>query len=335
VEWLIDGLIPKDHVTIFDGDPGQGKSFLSLELAAAVSRGETLTPNGRRLVGQPGHVLILNAEDDVRCTMIPRLQALSANMSFIRFLTSVPSQDGRGRPLLLPDDAPHLEDTVCAWHASLVIVDPIMAYLAERVRTQSDQAVRLALRCLKEMAEKRQCTVILIRHLNKSGDAKVLYRGGGSIGIIALARAAFYVGPNPENPVTKLFAQVKNNLGPLAKPWIFSLVTGPQNLRRIEWQGVSDVPLSRLIHVPDDKLPIEIAQEFLRRRVKPGKPVLVRDVIAAAKAEHISQQTLIRARRKLGMIFFAHGHERYWGWPGDEPRDPLEAIRREAKLVKT
>ena len=81
----------------------------------------------------------------------------------------------------------------------VMVIDPVMAFISPKVATNSDQAVRHALGCLKTICQELSVTCILVRHLNKSAGNKVIYRGGGSIGIIGLTRAGMYVGPNPEN----------------------------------------------------------------------------------------------------------------------------------------
>src|ERR1019366_6588977 len=105
-------------------------------------------------------------------------------------------------------------------------------------------AVRQALGGVKSLCQEEQLTVILVRHLNKASGGKVLYRGGGSIGIIGLVRAAFYVGPNPEESDEKVFAQIKNNLGPVQLPWGFQIKAASDGTRSICWLGEKAIPVS-------------------------------------------------------------------------------------------
>ncbi|MSU78157.1 MAG: hypothetical protein EXS16_08680 [Gemmataceae bacterium] len=86
---MIEGLIPLGNLTIIDGDPGQGKSFVTLDLAGAISLGQVLSPNGRIEAKKPNNVLILNAEDDAETTLIPRLRALGADLDHVYFVDKV------------------------------------------------------------------------------------------------------------------------------------------------------------------------------------------------------------------------------------------------------
>jgi AAA domain len=311
VDWLIAGLIPQNRLSIIDGDPGQGKSYITLEIAAALSRGQTITPKGRSKDGARAamNVFILNAEDDPDSTMVPRLKFLKADMNRIYFgeqiIGALPGRDGvmhKSRGLYLPTDATILAAALEQLQIGLLIVDPVMAFIAPDVATNSDQAVRHALACLKTMCQEHGITCILVRHLNKKSDGKVLYRGGGSIGIIGLTRAAVYIGPNPENREQKVFAQVKNNLGPLAKPWLFKMQTNAAGERSIRWEGEADIPLSRIQEAAKEKLPLEIACEFLTELLTGVKDGMgVQDVFARGNAKGITNCALKRAKTELGV----------------------------------
>ena len=226
VEWLVPGLIPTNRLAVMDGDPGQGKSYLTLELASAITLGQTIGPSGRlKNFNAPANVLILNAEDDPDSTMVPRLRFMKADLSRIWFGEKLnnpgPGRDGqivKCRGIYLPNDVSLIEAMCTKLEIRLLIIDPIMGFISLEISSNSDQAIRIALGSLKTLAQELSVTILLVRHMNKSGGSKVLYRGGGSIGIIGLTRCGLYVGPNPENKDQKILAQVKNNLGPLAAP---------------------------------------------------------------------------------------------------------------------
>jgi hypothetical protein len=314
VSWWIPNRIPRGRIILIDGDPGYGKSLISLDLAAAYTRGEIVGASGRVPSGNaPGNVLIFNAEDDVETTMLPRLLAARADLEKVGFGGDI-DDHGRRRPLLLPQDTGELRRIILAEKAGLVVIDPIMAFLSEQVRTASDQSVRLALRGLKDVAEETNSMIVLIRHLNKSGGSRVIYRGGGSIGIIGLCRSAYYVGPDPEDPTVRVFAQIKNNLGPLAPALRFS-VGQARKQRVVRWLGEADIPLSRLLDTPTEVLPVERAAKMLLGLCGKAGRVLIREAVAEARKRGYAMMTLRRAKERSGLSHERLGKEHYWVRP--------------------
>ena len=68
VRWLWPGRIPLGKVTVLDGDPGTGKSTLTLTIAAKVTTGSPF-PDGTR--PERADVILLSAEDDIGDTIRP------------------------------------------------------------------------------------------------------------------------------------------------------------------------------------------------------------------------------------------------------------------------
>jgi KaiC/GvpD/RAD55 family RecA-like ATPase len=328
--WFLPGLIPQGCISIIDGDPGQGKSFLTLEFAAAFSRGQTFTSTGRssRPTQSPQRVVVMNSEDLREYTLVPRLKWLDADLDQITFVEGPRLKDGDTVPLLFPEAGDLLEQALRTTQAKLLIVDPLMAFLSPHVKSFSDQDVRLALRPLKNLAERFGCTVLLVRHLNKTSSPKLIYRGGGSIGLVGLARAAFYVGPDPDDKSRKLFAQVKSNLGPLQPPWLFSLETHQDGQQKVRWHGESDRPLSRALDTPIEKLPREIAVEMLQEKFKNGGDIAFQALVKAAGSLGVSESTLKRAYFQLGLKARKVGDAWYWYDP--KTLNAFEAVSREA-----
>src|SRR5207248_178312 len=125
IEWLWWGRIPRGCISLLEGDPGLGKSLMTVGLAAAISTGRAVVP-GDDPIGLPADVVFLSAEDDVERTILPRLIVAGADRSRIHVVTVV----GKGmneRPVVLPDDLPRIEELVEAKKAALVVIDPLMA----------------------------------------------------------------------------------------------------------------------------------------------------------------------------------------------------------------
>lgn len=313
VRWLWPGRLPLGKLVVCDGDPSTGKSTLSLELTARVSTGRDWPD------GAPGHgaadVLLLSAEDGLADTIAPRLIAAEADLARVHALLDVPlvAEDGTVRrvPPSLPRDIVRVERLVVAKGVRLVVVDVFMAYLAG-VDAHKDQEVRGALHQLAAMAERTGCTVVLIRHLNKANGSNALYRGGGSIGIIGAARAAFIVARDPEDPHLRVLAVSKMNLGPEPPSLAYRLTDDPANgCAKVEWQaGTVPHTAASLLSAGTDEERSERNEAadwlagFLSAR---GGSASRREVVAAAKDEGISERTLKRARGAAGVAFQRQG----------------------------
>ncbi len=223
VDWLWPGRIPCGALTILDGDPGLGKSTVTLDLAARVSRGYAMPPGGGPSDILPANVVILSAEDDPARVIRPRLEAAGADLDRVQIVEAI-STGGDGDHLpILPYDLHALEQFVLQHRARLLTLDPIMAFLGNGIDAHKDQSIRLALREFAKLAERTQCALLVIRHLNKLMGGAALYRGGGSIGIIGAARSGLLLAKHPDNPDSRVIASTKSNLGPPPRSIVFSL----------------------------------------------------------------------------------------------------------------
>src|SRR5215217_7058387 len=173
VEWLWERRIPLGKITVLDGDPDNGKSVLTTDLAARVTTGRAMPYGFGKTFPQAG-VVILSAEDGVGDTIRPRFDAAGGNPSKVVIL-------GNDDPFGIPEDLPKLGRAIERVGARLVVIDPIMAFLGENINSNSDKDVRSALKPLKQLAERTGAAIVIVRHLNKSPGGNVLYRGG-SIG---------------------------------------------------------------------------------------------------------------------------------------------------------
>jgi protein gp37 len=234
LQWLWQNRIPLGHLTVIDGDPGCGKSSVTLDLAARVTTGKPM-PDGTASV--KGCVLILAEEDDVRSTLIFRLQTAGADLHQVVAVQET---------LSIPADLHRIEDTACKLGARLVIIDPLMAFLSGNAN--KDQSIRQSLSPLRRVADRQKLALVLVRHLNKSGGGRSLYRGAGSIGIIGAARSGLLVGRHPEDEHMRVLSPTKNNLGPLAPSLLFEPVT-MNGVVRIEWRGMCEYTADALLTV--------------------------------------------------------------------------------------
>jgi putative DNA primase/helicase len=105
----------------------------------------------------------------------------------------------------LPRDLGRLRDLLYRTGARLAIIDPLVAFLDASVQWHEDQSIRRVLLALAQIAEELGVAMVLIRHLNKQSNLKVIYRGSGSIALIGNARAGLLVVEDPERK-----SEVKN-----------------------------------------------------------------------------------------------------------------------------
>jgi AAA domain-containing protein len=327
--WLWQGRIPLRAITILDGDPGLGKSLLTLDLIARLTTGRPMPDGTPSVFGTvPANALLLSAEDDLATTIRPRLRAAGADLDWVAWLgEAMYWKDDRDetnyyRPLRLPRDIDSLERAVEVMNANLVVIDPLTAFLEEGVNSWRDSDVRAALAPVMDLAQRGWLAVVAVRHLNKAQGANALYRGGGSIGIIGAARSGLLVAKSPDDPEhERILAATKSNLGPPMPALRYRIQPAEDGTPRVEWLGPSPHTASQLLRPPDENdepSAEEEAMEFLRAALADGER-LVAEVEAEARQMAISSRTLKRGRVRLGVRKrregFGAGGRWYWSLP--------------------
>jgi hypothetical protein len=302
VGWLWPGRVPYGKITILDGDPGTGKSALTMDLAARISAGRPL-PDG--IPCEPGGVVLLNAEDGLADTIRPRLEAAGADLDRVLALATVP--DGPSleseRLLSLPEDLGVLRRGIERVKARLVVVDPLMAFVSGSINSYKDQDVRRALAPLAMLAEETGAAVVVVRHLNQTTGQNALYRGGGSIAIIGQARSALLMAKDPEDEARRVLAPLKSNLSKPEPSLAFVLTEAANGAVRVEYKGETHHRADALLATPTDpeeRSALDEAMEFLRDELGSG-PVWNERVRKEARKAKISEATLRRAKTTLGV----------------------------------
>jgi len=299
-------------ISVLAGDPGLGKSLLTIGLVAKLSRDE--------LDGQQGNALMLTAEDPLAQTVLPRLEAAGADVG--RVHVGSMKRDGLETPILLPDDIQALRRLVLETEARLVVVDPLMAHLGGAINSWKDQTIRQALAPLHSLAEETGAAVLVVAHLNKGQGSDPLQRLGGSIGIPAAARSVLLLGRDPDDPHgnRRILAHAKSNVGPLASSLAFTIdgVTLPSSgveTARISEAGRSPHRAEDLLSIDRRERGVQLdrATAFLHEELHEG-PRLVKELIERAKQSGISEQTLKRARQALGVESTKLNFDRGWSW---------------------
>ena len=319
VSWLWPSWLALGKLALVDGDPGLGKSAMTLDLAARVSAGMAF-PDGAEC--EPAGVVLLSAEDGLADTIRPRLDAAGADTSKVLALVTVPDENGHDRLLAIPEDLALIEKGIRRVGARLVVVDPLMAFLGDNTNSHRDQDVRRALAPLAGLAERTEAAVLVVRHLNKAAANNPLYRGGGSIGIIGAARMASVVGKDPQDENRRVLASTKNNLAMPPASLMFRLEEAEGGSVRVTWLGRSEVSAKDLLATPQDQEHSDArseAVEFLNGVLSDG-PLPAKQVIDEADDAGIAEKTLRRAKKILDVIVYresAAGEKRgsgRWMW---------------------
>jgi hypothetical protein len=298
VGWLWPRWLPAGKLAVLDGDPGQGKSTVSLDIAARVSTGAAM-PDGASVEAAAG-VVILSAEDGIGDTIRPRLEAAGADLDRIHAVQAV-LNDGEALLPTLPYDARLVGDLVEIVQAGLVIVDPLMAYLDGATNSHRDHDIRRALAPLAQVAEDRGCTILVVRHLNKAPGGRAVHRGGGSIGIIGAARIGLLAGQHPSDDDLRVLAVAKSNLAAIPSPIAYRLAEDHElGCARVEWRGSVDLHADDLVahHDPQERSALDEAVEFLRVELADG-PRAASEIMSEAKRTGIAERTLARAKSAL------------------------------------
>ena len=320
IEWRSRGRIARGKITDVQGDPGAGKSTLITDWAARVSSGRAL-PDGAPF--GPCGVVVLQGEDGVDDTIVPRLSAAGADLSRIVVL----GERLNGEFYSIPNDISLIEQAARSIDAAVIVIDPLMAFLDPRINAHRDQDVRRALRPLAAMAERTGVSIIMIRHLNKSPGPTAIYRGGGSIGILGAARFGILVAADPNNSEVRVVANLKQNIGKKNVSLAFKLVAVPgTDVARVEYIGLSRHTADSLLDVQLEAQPsskLDDASEWLRQFLVNG-PMSADSVKDAAREANISEATLRRAAELVGRIAKKDGFDAGgWSWslPGVDESD--------------
>lgn len=303
IHWLWPDRIPQARLTVFAGDGGVGKSFLSLAIAATLSRGAGW-PDQPDSKPEPGTTVLLNAEDDPNDTLRVRLDACGADCRRIHIVEAVQRCDkGEFEYFSLLDDLRALEDKIEATGARLCLIDPLGAYLTV-VDSHKDSSVRIALGPLAGLASRTGCAVVAIMHINKArGISKISDRVCGSVAFTNAARMAWFIGVDPEDEHRRLMLPYKFNIIERPTGLAFRIEDG-----RVLWEpGPVTIDADSILKDDcEDRTERKAAQEWLEDYLLAGS-VKTAEIQRAARANCHSWPTVRRAKDSLRLKVHRHG----------------------------
>jgi hypothetical protein len=298
LSWLWPGRLALGKLALLEGDPGLGKSLLALDLCARLSTGRPW-PDGTPGPGA-ANAIVLSGEDSAADTVRSRLEAAGADLGRI-FMPDL-EEDEADQPLSLPSQAALLDRALEKTEARLVVIDPLLEFLDPGVQVANEHSVRQALAPLRQLADRHRCTVLMHRHLNKSGGSHAAYRGGNSIAFLAVCRSGWLVAPDPQEPQRRVLAQVKNNLAAAQPSLAYELVGQAGAAPTVSWLGTTEWSADQLLAGAGDAPPRlserERAREFLTAFLEDG-PRTSQELWAAAQEQGLADRTLQRAKKEL------------------------------------
>ena len=287
VEWLWKPYLPFGKLSVLQGNPGEGKTYFAMHLAAACTNGKLL-PNMERM--EPFNVIYQTAEDGLGDTVKPRLIEAGADLNRVLVI------DDSDVQLTLSDE--RIEKAIVENNARLVIIDPIQAYLGADVDMNRANEVRPIFMRLGQVAQRTGCAILLIGHLNKAAGMQSLQRGLGSIDIAAAVRSVMFIGKLKHDPTMRILTHEKSSLAPPGASLAFSL--GDEGGFR--WVGEYDITADEMLSgiEPQRETKTQQAKDLICALLAGGKQVLSEDIDKAALERGIPGRTVRDAKRELG-----------------------------------
>jgi Predicted ATP-dependent serine protease len=336
IQWLWFNRFAQGKLCLLVGNPGVGKSFMSLDMAARISTGG-YWPDGKNLPAgsnqaPKGSVIILTAEDSLADTVCPRLDKMEADTNKIFAIEGVHLEKSEEQQKFWIDDKVPVTDFFDLSRdilllekklsdikdVKLIIIDPLSAYYG-KADSHKNAAVRSILAPLAEIAERHNVCIIGISHLRKSASEAAIYRVTGSIGQTAAARATWLIHPDKENQDRRLFVCLKNNLSREKTGLAFEIVDG-----RIEYEHniINESADDIFGYESEHGVNVQEAIEFLDGLfVEDPNPKAI-DALEKARKAGISERTLRRAKTALNIISKKYPSG-LWRWEKSEENEDL------------
>lgn len=290
-EFLVDPFIPIGALTILDGHPGQGKSLVTTQLAAAISRGGHFAERYRV---PKGRVLFMAPEDDADRVLRPRLEAHGADLHNVRFMAQPHCLDEYGRELLRKE--------LIDYPARLVVIDPLPPFLAPDTNSYKATEVRGFMQPLALLARELNISILLVRHLRKGGSDLAIEAGQGSMDFIAAVRSGLIVFPHPVDPNTRVLAHPKANWSATGPSLTFEIRSNAGgSVPTIKWLAELDETADQIRQGAEKRKVEEVAAARITELLTPNS-MKARDAMDRLRSEGFSERTIDRAKAIAGVL---------------------------------
>lgn len=315
VSWLWPHRFALGKLSILCGDPGLGKSFVTLDWAAKLTTG-TPWPDQRDVPIASGDVLVLTAEDGVEDTVYPRFDDAGGKLNRVTIIDGVHRSKGDDfvDPFNLDQDVRRLGEALEANdEIRLIVIDPLSAYLGKECDSHKDADVRRVLMPLCEMAARHRVAVLGVMHLNKSTKGRAIHRAMGSLAFVAAARSVWLMGKDRADPERRLILQVKNNLAPDPGGLAFRI----RDPGVVYWDadpvwGDADTVLSDIN--PQTQTASTEVHEWLAGALNDG-PVPSGELQKEAKELGFCWRTVMSVKKSMGVLARRTGEHWLWRLP--------------------
>ena len=244
INWLWPERIALGKLTLIVGDPGIGKSLISIVIATTISKEGLLWPVDKTSA-PTGDTIFLSAEDDPADTIKPRLDAAGADCSHVHVLKAIQTEttdsDGKKKQRMfsLKNDVPILEKVLINLpNCKMIVVDPISAYL-DGTESHANADVRGLLAPLSDLAARYRVAIVAISHLTKDDKKSAMYRALGSIAFVAAARSVYLVTKDKESkaePQRILVLPLKNNIAKVKTGLAYSVIDNGNGAPVMLWE---------------------------------------------------------------------------------------------------
>jgi hypothetical protein len=299
VLWLWEPYLPLGMLSMLSGDPGCGKTFVSLAVAAALSRGEVPASNE---ASEPASTVYLSRENDPARVVRPRFDLLRGDVSRLYL-------QGQARPVTLSGIS-ELDSALSSTKAKLLVIDPIQSYLGSDVDMHRSNETRPVLDGLARLAADRGCCILLLRHLAKADTGRAIHRGLGSIDFTGAVRTELLAGSAANDPESRALVMLKSNLGRCAPSLGYRISSAG-----FEWLGSTDLKVSDMLAAEarcGENAGAEV-DDWLRNYLTDGSKA-VADVFAEAKQAGWTVWQVRRAKNRIGVKAAQAVGKKSGGW---------------------
>lgn len=303
IRWLWYPFFPLGKVSIVQGNPGDGKSYFLLTVAALLTTGRPL-PFSEREPEEPMTVIYQTTEDDAEDTVVPRFLDAGGDGNRLIFIKE------EANKLTFADE--RIGEVIRQTGAKLLILDPLSSYIgmcsinsANEVRPQFNHLIRAA--------KENDCAIIVVDHMNKMTGQSIIFRTVGSIDIVGAVRSVVTVVMNSGRD-KRYFVLSKSNLAPLGSCIVFTLDNnGITFLEEMDARAEELIENgTSVIGRPDERL--QEAVQFIRTMLDEG-------AVPSSECEKrldeagIKTSTAKTAKKLLGVVSTKTGHSWSWSLP--------------------
>lgn len=320
IDWIWYPYIARGELSILEGDPGLGKSYLMQVIAKHICDGLPLpSDNKHNNAVVRGKVCYFDMENSAGTVTKKRLttNGLKNLKDFVQCEEPFSIDD--------EDALDEVYDYVEASRPSLVVFDTINTYMGKTDAFKGHE-VQQAFAKFREIAKRFNCAVVVLRHLTKSTKEKALYRGQGSISFAGLARVVMTVGVVPEEPDIRAMAITKINVARPPRALTFTIESLPDSGKdrdrsRFVWGDFQDFMADDLLAAPSksNNSEKEDATAFLEAQLDEG-PLELDKLERMAEKRSIGKRALEKAAEGLGVVKqskgFGKAKRMFWSLPG-------------------